>query len=74
MTFIKDAAFWSNKISNIERAISASKVEVSNLRDQLAACFDAESNHLVNSQIEAWESQTASFVKELEAAKVGKFA
>ncbi len=73
MTFIKDTAYWSNKIEGIKRAIEQSKSEISKLRDQLEVCFDLDEKHLLEFQIESWESQSASFIKELEAAKERKF-
>ena len=74
MTFIKDASFWTRKIKGINRAIEQSKSEVSKLRNQLDDCFDPDEKNSLEFQIESWESQTSSFAKELEAAKVGKFA
>ena len=72
-TFKKDESFWINKISNIKAAIEASKLETSRLCNQLETCFDEESKHIIRVQLEARESQDASFEKELRAAKERKF-
>ena len=74
MKFIKDAVFWTKKIAIINTAIESSELEASKLRDQHATCFDPEDQHLLEIQIEAWEAQIASFVKERNAAKICKFA
>tara|TARA_R110002153_G_scaffold77445_1_gene198866 strand:+ start:829 stop:1059 length:231 start_codon:yes stop_codon:yes gene_type:complete len=71
--FKKDEAFWANKISDIKAAIAASKIETSILCNKLETCFDEESKRMIRFQLEARESQDASFKKELRAAKERKF-